>query len=183
MTTLPALHLAESDTDDATELTATEFASTVALVHEVDEDDDTAATDFVDSRPLRPRRPAMVAIIPEVPDPSALSPRIPSPDRPTPELELLVLQQDNMRLLRENELHRQRLEELRTALDGARRASREALEEAERWKRSAQASADNLARVEAERNHFRAFSESGLWERIRGCEAFQPTDPEPDPAR
>jgi|GEM_PF-4494589 len=179
MTTSPALQLAEPVEDDATELT--DLATAVALVHEVGEDDETVATAPAGPRPVVRPRPAMVAVVPEVPDPAALSPRIPSADRPTPDLELLVLQQDNVRLLRENEAHQRRLDELRQALEGARRASREALEQVAHWKDEAAASEAALSRVASERDHYRSFAESGLWGRIRGCTHFDDTPPEADP--
>lgn len=195
MLSQPSLQLYEDVEDDATELTdiVSNHPTSVVLVEESDEDAETVASGSMNeasgrpvsgSRPRQRPRPAMVAVLPDVPvvpDPGALSPSVPSADRPTPDLELLVLQQDNVRLLRENEAHQRRLEELRAALEGARRASREAADEATHWQQAAEDADAALARVAQARDHYRSFAESNLWERMRGCPPLGSDPPKADP--
>lgn len=198
MPTHPALQLvdrhAEDDADSPTE--ATDIASALVLAAEVSDDDETAATAPVARSPAAPtspasasarpaahrsgrsHRPAMVSMVPEVPDPSALSPRIPTPERPTPDLELLVLQQDNLRLQRELEASARRIDDLRAVVEGARRASRDATEQAAMWKRVAQETQDALTQVARARDHYRAFALGGLWDRVRGCPPLDGSSPD-----
>ena len=135
-----ALDARESVADNATELTVTDTLFVPAMVEEFEEDDADQAT-VTELRPpdeapseraarLRARRSAVVDVRRSqelVPDPAAAE----FGSQPAPDLELLVLQQDNVRLQRELELVRRELNALRSSIDGARR-----LFAAARWGRA-----------------------------------------------
>lgn len=180
MTRAPAVRVLETTDDAATELTLTDIAASLAVVREVSDDDVTQATAPVTHSPrmakakvtsLRRERSA-------IPDPAELDTRSNMAGAPVPDLELLVLQQDNLRLQRELEATRREVSDLQKALDGARRASRDANEQAEMWKRVAKETEGVIGRVARERDHYKQFAHSGILRRLQGCEAFDPERPE-----
>ncbi|HCH65407.1 MAG: hypothetical protein CL927_12225 [Deltaproteobacteria bacterium] len=178
MTTIPALQLTEADRDAATELDATEHVPSIALVLESDEDEAEAVTDgsFMLER-ASTRAPATT----QVPDPAALSPRIPSAERLVPDLEMLVLQQDNVRLLRENGDLRQQLEALQADLTASQDALRDLEYRSNDWQDQAEMHGELLREVMRERDHFRKFSLGSLWTRLRGCPPMPSMFPVNDP--
>ena len=172
MPPVPTLRLLESVDDDATELTATDMASAVVVVSEYTEDDETMVSVASAPPPAQRPRPAMVSIpteAPGVPDPAAIWNGDPSSDRPTPALELLVLQQDNVRLLRENARYQSLLTELRHELEQARAAASAASVQAAHSQQAEAQAHLALTKLTRERDHYRGFAESSLWRRIRGC--------------
>lgn len=156
-----ALQNAETDRDDATEL-----VPPIALVIESDEDEATAATD---GGLLLENHPGLIPQTAPVPAPEALSPRIPTPERPVPELDQVVLKEDNVRLLRENTELRRQLEALQEQLAESEAALRSLQSRSNTWQDESEIHAEILREVMRERDHFRAFSQASLWKRLRGC--------------
>ena len=177
-----ALDARESVADNATELTVTDTLFVPAMVEEFEEDDADQAT-VTELRPpdeapseraarLRARRSAVVDVRRSqelVPDPAAAE----FGSQPAPDLELLVLQQDNVRLQRELELVRRELNALRSSIDGSRRVAREATDQADVWRRVARETESALSCVAQERDHYKAYALGGLFDRLKACPSFE----------
>lgn len=99
-------------------------------------------------------------------------------DEPEPEesggLELRVLRSELLRL-------RQDLDELRSEREAALQEvmaasaeAREAHQELADWRAVAERAEARVAQLTAEVAHYRAFADSGLWSRMRGCDPYAP---------
>jgi hypothetical protein len=176
-----ALHTRESAEDNATECTVTDmvFAPMAVSVVEFEEqvDDQATVTELrsPDDNPreraarLRARRSAVVDVRQvEVPDPSAAG----FGSKPAPDLELLVLQQDNVRLQREMEQTRRELAALRASIDGARRVAREATDQSDVWRRIARETESALSCLAKERDHYKAYAHGSFFDRLSACPRF-----------
>lgn len=176
-----ALHTRETAEDSATECTVTDmlFAPLEVDVVEFEEDTADQAT-ITELRPhdeepseraarLRSRRSAVVDVRRvEVPDPSAADYR----SQPTPDLELLVLQQDNVRLQRDVEQTRRELAALRASIDGARRVAREATDQSDVWRRVARETESALSCLAKERDYYKAYAMGGFFDRLSACPRY-----------
>ena len=175
-----ALDAHEAVSDDATALTVTDILFAPAVVEEFEEDVSEQAT-VTELRPsdegpteraarLRSRRSAVVDVRQaDVPDPASAD----LGSRPAPDLELLVLQQDNLRLQRGLEAARRELNALRSSIDGARRAAREATDQADMWRRVGRDTESAMTYLAQERDHYKAYALGSMFDRLRACRPFE----------
>lgn len=157
----PALQSPEIERDDAIEP-----VPGIALLVESDEDEATAATD---GGLLLKNHPALAAQTPPAPASEALSPHTPTPERPAPEQPPVSLREDNVRLQRENTELRRELQALQEQLAKRDAALRSLEARSNTWQDESEIHAEILREVMRERDHFRAFSQSSWWKRLRGC--------------
>ena len=175
-----ALDAPEADRDDVTALTVTDMLFAPAMVDELEEDVSAQAT-VTELRPgdeapaeraarLRARRSAVVDVRQaDVPDPAAAD----LASRPAEDLELLVLQQDNLRLQRELDAARRELSALKSSLDGARRVAREATDQADMWRSVGRETESAMSFIARERDHYKAYSLGSIFDRLRACPPFE----------
>jgi hypothetical protein len=175
-----ALDDRESVGDDVTALTVTDMLFVSAVVEEYEEDvaDQATVTELrpADEAPieraarLRARRAAVVDVrLSDVPDPASAD----LGSRPAPDLELLVLQQDNLRLQRELETARREVNALNSSIDSARRVARESTDHADIWRRVSRETESALSCLAQERDHYKAYAMGGLMDRLRSCPRFE----------